>query len=303
MIENKLVIWIKRDKNLIDYSNRELSDTYENLEKEVKFIEIEMKQKEELLLKFEHYRDQIDYNNTIQKEIDLVKAELDEFEEVLEEVEKQYTIENTNITKYTALLEQIKKDLAEYKAIEKNLKLYEVYKKSIKQLPYILLNKIQPLLEKKVNDLLTIITDFTIKFDISDNKIDIYLDRPIYNMSKSNSNTNTSLNYLNNKNSSKANRYILINNGSGFERFISSLAIRIALLDMSNLPKINFLAIDEGFSAFDTHNINNVGQILDYLKTKFDFILTISHLTQIKENSDIIIGLQKDENGYTKIIQ
>ena len=120
-----------------------------------------------------------------------------------------------------------------------------------------------------------------------------------------NTNTHTSLSYLNNnknKNNSPTNRYILINNGSGFERFISSLAIRIALLDMSNLPKINFLAIDEGFSAFDTHNINNVGQILDYLKTKFDFILTISHLTQIKENSDIIIGLQKDENGYTKII-
>jgi len=291
------------EKNETLHKTQKLINTYENLEKEVKFIEIEMKQKEELLLKFEHYKDQIENNNSIQKEIDLVKAELDEFEEVLEEVEKQYTIENTNITKYTALLEQIKKDLAEYKAIEKNLKLYEVYKKSMKQLPYILLNKIQPLLEKKVNDLLTIITDFTIKFDISDNKIDIYLDRPIYNMSKSNSNTNTSLNYLNNKNSSKANRYILINNGSGFERFISSLAIRIALLDMSNLPKINFLAIDEGFSAFDTHNINNVGQILDYLKTKFDFILTISHLTQIKENSDIIIGLQKDENGYTKIIQ
>ena len=133
--------------------------------------------------------------------------------------------------------------------------------------------------------------------------LDIYLDRPIYNMNNSNSNTNTSLSYSNIKNSTKANRYILINNGSGFERFISSLAIRIALLDMSNLPKINFLAIDEGFSAFDTHNINNVGQILDYLKTKFDFILTISHLTQIKENSDIIIGLQKDKNGYTKIIQ
>ena len=282
------------EKNETLRKTQKLINTYENLEKEVKFIEIEMKQKEELLLKFEHYRDQIDYNNTIQKEIDLVKAELDEFEEVLEEVEKQYTIENTNITKYTALLEQIKKDLAEYKAIEKNLKLYEVYKKSMKQLPYILLNKIQPLLEKKVNDLLTIITDFTIKFDISDNKIDIYLDRPIYNMNKSN---HTS------KGNNKVNRYILINNGSGFERFISSLAIRIALLDMSNLPKINFLAIDEGFSAFDTHNINNVGQILDYLKTKFDFILTISHLTQIKENSDIIIGLQKDENGYTKIIQ
>jgi DNA repair exonuclease SbcCD ATPase subunit len=179
---------------------------------------------------------------------------------------------------------------------EVNSFIYEIYKKAIKQLPYILLNKIQPLLEKKVNDLLSIITDFTIKFDISDSKIDIYIDRPMYNKKKSGINSSLS-------SDTKTNRYILINNGSGFERFISSLAIRIALLDISNLPKINFLAIDEGFSAFDTHNINNVGQILDYLKTKFDFILTISHLTQIKESSDIIIGLQKDENGYTKIIQ
>jgi hypothetical protein len=166
----------------------------------------------------------------------------------------------------------------------------------MKQLPYILLNKIQPLLEKKVNDLLSIITDFTIKFDISDSKIDIYIDRPMYGNGNATGPGKKSISPTNN-------RYILINNGSGFERFISSLSIRIALLDISNLPKINFLAIDEGFSAFDTHNINNVGQILDYLKTKFDFILTISHLTQIKENSDIIIGLQKDENGYTKIIQ
>ena len=44
-----------------------------------------MKQKEELLIKFEKYKDQIENNNSIQKEIDLVKAELDEFEEVLEE--------------------------------------------------------------------------------------------------------------------------------------------------------------------------------------------------------------------------
>lgn len=33
MIENNFVIWIKRDKDMTDYSNRKLSDTYENLEK------------------------------------------------------------------------------------------------------------------------------------------------------------------------------------------------------------------------------------------------------------------------------
>jgi DNA repair exonuclease SbcCD ATPase subunit len=97
-------------------------------------------------------------------------------------------------------------------------------------------------------------------------------------------------------------RHILVNNSSGFERFISSLAIRLALLDISNLPKINFMAIDEGWSCFDTTNLNNVGQILDYLKTKFDYILTISHLTEIKQYCDTIISLRKDEKGFSKII-
>jgi len=269
---------------------------YETLQRDKHYIETELKQKEDLLSKFDKYKDQITHNSLIQKDLDLLKAELSEFEEVMDEIEKQFNTENTNITKYSALLDQIRKDLTEHKSIEKSLKIFEIYKKAMKQLPYILLNKIQPLLEKKVNDLLSIITDFTVKFDISDSKIDIYIDRPMYNKNNNKNNNSKVISSINN-------RYILINNGSGFERFISSLSIRIALLDISNLPKINFLAIDEGFSAFDTHNINNVGQILDYLKTKFDFILTISHLTQIKENSDIIIGLQKDENGYTKIIQ
>ena len=51
----------------------------------------------------------------------------------------------------------------------------------------------------------------------------------------------------------------------------------------------------------DTTNLNNVGQILDYLKTKFEFILTISHLTEIKQYCDKMIGLKKDDKGYSKI--
>ena len=185
------------------------------------------------------------------------------------------------MTKYTALLEQIKKDLKEGKELEKKLRISELYRSALKQLPYILLNKIQPILEKKVNDLLSIITDFTIKFDISDGKIDIYLDRNIYK---------------------DKTRNIIINNASGFERFIASLAIRLALLELSNLPKINFMAIDEGWSSFDTHNINNVGTILEYLTSKFDFILTISHLIQIKEHCDIQLNLKKDDRGFSKIV-
>ena len=259
-----------------------MCNTYRQLCVNKKSLKKELQEVEEVLCKFDDYKTMIEANKNVLDKVDALKAELAEFEEVYEEVERQFNTESTNVTKYTAQLDQIRKDVTENKSIDNSLKIYDIYRKSLKALPYILLAKVQPVLEKKVNDLLSIITDFTVKFDMSDNKIDIYIDRPIYRTE---------------------NRYILVNNGSGFERFVASLAIRIALLDMSNLPKINFMAIDEGWSSFDTHNINNVGIILDYLKTKFDFILTISHLIQIKEHCDVIINLKKNEKGFSQIVK
>ena len=274
--------------------NCKLIYKYEQIQTEKQSIDIKLNKYLDILIQFDKYKTYIDDNKVIQEKLYKLKEELSEFEEVIEEVEKQYNIENINVTKNNALLDQLRKDIADNKAIENNLKIFDVYRKALKQLPYQLLSKIQPVLEKKVNDLLSIITDFTLKFDMSDSKIDIYIDRTIYNM--------TNQKFNNGKTITKNERHILVNNASGFERFVSSLAIRIALLDMSNLPKINFMAIDEGWSCFDNTNLNNVGQILDYLKTKFDFILTISHLTEIKQHCDTTITLRKDEKGFSKII-
>ena len=252
-------------------------------------LQNKIKTTREILDKFETYRQQIRENEPILDRISCIQDEIEEFEDVVPLVEKVCAIEHATVIKMTTLLEQIKKDVEEGRKMEQEFRILELYRATLKQLPFILLAKIQPILEKKVNDLLTIITDFTVKFEIADGKIDIYLDRPIYN-------TNTK------SKSTSQSRYIIINNASGFERFIASVAIRLALLEISNLPKINFMAIDEGWSSFDTHNINNVGVILDYLTSKFDFILTISHLSQIKEHCDIQLSLKKDINGFSKII-
>jgi DNA repair exonuclease SbcCD ATPase subunit len=244
-------------------------------------LAMEIKEAVSILEQFEKYRTQIEANKPIQARITALKAELAEFEEVNQLVETRLQKEQTTHTEIISKLEQMKRDTLEGRDLEAKLHLLEIYRFSLKELPYILLGKIQPLLERKVNDLLAITTDFSVRFDMSESKIDIYLDRAIY------------------KDKSRA---ILINNASGFERFMASLAIRLALLELSNLPKINFIAIDEGWSSFDTHNINNVSLILDYLTSKFDFVLTISHLIQIKEHCDMQISLRRDERGFSKII-
>jgi DNA repair exonuclease SbcCD ATPase subunit len=161
---------------------------------------------------------------------------------------------------------------------EKMMNLYGVYRDIMKQIPFRLISQVKNILERKVNDLLAVVTNFSVKFDISDSNIDIYLDRPVYE-----------------------GRPILINNSSGFERFISSLAIRIALMEISQLPSPNFMAIDEGWSCFDNENINNIDVILDHLGQKFEFILTISHLQIIRQHCDIQVALRKDDAGFSYV--
>ena len=272
-----------------------LIDKYDKLHLVLSNLNNSLHNIEELISKFEKYKDHIEHNIIIKKRINEYKSELFDLETVIEEVEKQYNTETNIIIKSNVILEQIKKDIAETREIEIKFNLYTIYRKALKTLPYILLSKIQPLLEKKVNDLLSIISDFTLKFDMTDNKIDIYIDRSIYRV-------NIEKHFKSTNKLQTIDRHILVNNASGFERFISSLAIRIALLDISNLPKISCMAIDEGWSCFDNTNLNNVSIILDFLKQKFDFILTITHLNEIKQHCDISIGLLKDNEGFSSIV-
>jgi len=206
--------------------------------------------------------------------------ELEEITTALGEVEDQLNIEKSKFVSNKTKLNTFKKDVQEMKRMEKEYELYQLYSEALRNIPFILIEKIRPILEKKINDLLTVVTDFMVKIEIDGTRIDIYLDRPVYN-----------------------GKPILLNNASGFERFISSLAIRLALLDISQLPKGNFIAIDEGWNSFDFNNINNVHNIFDFLKDKFDFVISISHIQSIREHCNQQITLYKDEHKYSRINQ
>ena len=84
------------------------------------------------------------------------------------------------------------------------------------------------------------------------------------------------------------------------ERFISSVAIRTALTNVSNLPRPNFIAIDEGFGSLDSGNFNSLYLLFDYLKTQFDFIVTISHIDKTRDMVDKIIDINKID-GFSTI--
>ena len=87
---------------------------------------------------------------------------------------------------------------------------------------------------------------------------------------------------------------------SGMEKFISQLAIRTSLINVSNLPRPNFLAIDEGFGVLDSDNLNSMYMLFDYLKSQFGFIMCISHIDAMRDIVDKLVEIKK-VNGYSEI--
>ena len=77
------------------------------------------------------------------------------------------------------------------------------------------------------------------------------------------------------------------------ERFVSSLAIRVGLMNVSNLPRSNFLAIDEGWGTMDSENLNSVSQLFQYLKTQFQFSFVVSHIESMRDFVDTLLEIKK----------
>jgi DNA repair exonuclease SbcCD ATPase subunit/predicted phosphodiesterase len=84
----------------------------------------------------------------------------------------------------------------------------------------------------------------------------------------------------------------IIELASGYEKMIASLALRVALINLSRLPKPDFLVIDEGWDVLDETNVSRAVELLNALKTKFKHILVISHVNALKEAADDFIMIQ-----------
>lgn len=141
-------------------------------------------------------------------------------------------------------------------------------------IPAMLLNSQLPIINKLINDYLDGVTDFKLKFqtEVGVNTLDIFIE------------------------DEKSTRVIEL--ASGMEKMISSLVIRAALMQLTPLPKLDSLIIDEGFDALDQNNLGNVVKLLYKLKEKFKAIYVITHIQSLKEYMDQIIEIS--QNADTK---
>jgi DNA repair exonuclease SbcCD ATPase subunit len=84
--------------------------------------------------------------------------------------------------------------------------------------------------------------------------------------------------------------------GSGYEKTISSLALRSVLAKISSLPKPNVIVMDEVFGKIADENLEMVGEFFKKIKNYFEHILIISHNPLIRNWTDNIIMIKKEHN-------
>lgn len=90
--------------------------------------------------------------------------------------------------------------------------------------------------------------------------------------------------------------------GSGAEKTLAAIAIRLALLSVSTLPRGDVFILDEPGTALDENNMEGFTRIVDLIKVQFNKVILISHLDSLKDAADVTIDIDKKE-GFAHINQ
>jgi len=83
--------------------------------------------------------------------------------------------------------------------------------------------------------------------------------------------------------------------GSGAEKAIAAMAIRLAFMNVSSLPIGDVFILDEPGTALDEENMEGFIRILDLVKSHFKNVILISHLDSLKDSVDLQIAIEKKD--------
>jgi DNA repair exonuclease SbcCD ATPase subunit len=93
-----------------------------------------------------------------------------------------------------------------------------------------------------------------------------------------------------------------LSSGSGYEKTVSSLALRCVLSKVCSLPKPNIIVFDEVTGKVSNDNLDRLGMFFEKLKTLFEHIWVISHNPYVQDWADNIVRVEKVDN-ISKIIE
>ena len=115
---------------------------------------------------------------------------------------------------------------------------------------YDIIRKKLPVINEEIAKILANVVNFEVFFEDDGKKLDILIKHPKYDPRP-------------------------IELGSGAEKSLAAMAIRIALINITNMPKANVFILDEPGTALDSDNMDGFVKILDLVKEYFDKLVVL----------------------------
>ena len=207
-------------------------------------------------------------------EVVSLRSQIDELSSVISGLDHdklQYASERGRILSNA---EKLLEEKSSREALLQEMKIYELISVAFsrKGIPSAIVTSQLPLINAEIAKILTGIVDFSVELEVDEesDSMDVFI------------------NYGDSKR--------LIELASGMEKMISSIAIRVALINISTLPKTNMFILDEGFGALDDSMIESCNRLLTSLKKYFKTVIVITHVDGVKDTVDNILEITKNEN-------
>jgi len=226
-----------------------------------------LKEKEQL---YEQNKESIENLDTLTDEKELLQEKVELFSDKNEESRQELM----ELYRSVGSLEQKNRELIKQKQdfcdLQEEFTAADLFMRCMHAngISYDIIKKRLPVINDEISKILTNIVDFEVFFENDEKKLDILLKHPKHDARP-------------------------IEMGSGAEKTITAMAIRLALLNVSTLPKGDVFILDEPGTALDAENMEGFIRILDMIKSQFKTVLLISHLDSLKDVVDQQILIEK----------
>lgn len=217
----------------------------------------------------------IQSNRKLDEELNRKLSILESFNEELKKAERRGTAVYGELEVRKSKKDDLMAKIREAEELESEYEAFEYYQLATSRngVPYSIISQIIPDLQTSVNSILSQVVEFNVVLEVDGKNINGNI---VYDET----------------------RKWPLELASGMEKFVTGLAIRVALMSVSSLPRSNFLIIDEGLGVLDSENLGSMFMLFNMLKNEFEFIILISHLDVVRDVADTLIEIRRD-NGYS----
>ena len=237
--------------------------------------ELELKEKQSVMDKWESNKDKLEENMVIEKSLMITKTEIDSVIAEIDNIKYKIQGAKNTIKNETQKIVLVEGKMGKIKKEEEVKIIFEIYlaifgKNGISKL---ILRSMIPVINSELSRLLEDSCRFTLDVRISDkNEVEFVMIDDETRIEKP------------------------MSSGSGYERTIASMALRSVLSKVSALPKPNVIVMDEVFGKVADENLEMIGEFFKKIKSYFEHIFVITHNPLVKNWSDHVITVTKEDN-------